>query len=355
MSINRVRNKSKKANLNTFFNGIFEPLDDINHVRAHIHRITFSTNYNYNEIKKKLGSGFKVKPINKNSKSYRSIYLLEGFTNFREFKIQVMTGLKPLMLKKTDRFSNISIVPTCPIRPDKHKELLCELHNLFKNGLVKVNKVELAIDLMHISPEAVRRTFHSILKIIYVPYITDSSKISFDGNQIQGGKKLNAVVNLGEKNKAYERGEDEDRIPVKHNDKRRVIRIFGWPYEVLDRIRLERTMDRRELQKLKIDTLHDLAQYRYKKGKNIMHELQNHFQFRYIVKGPYFANYACLMDTVVKMPRKSNYVVPIKRIKIWRLNNRIIKAIDDHNTKWMKAKFFEKKPARKIRRRNKNY
>ncbi len=351
MSISRVRNHSKKANLKTFFNGIIEPLDDIVHVRAHIHRISFSTNYNYEDIVKKLGSRFQIKQIRKHSKSFHSIYSHEGFTNFKEFKIHVMTGLKPWMLKKTNRFSQISVVPTFEISPDRHKNLICELHNLFGNSIVKVNAVELAIDLMHISPDAVRRTFHSILNIIYVPYITRSNKIRFDGNQIQSGKKLNAVVKLGKKNKVYERGEDENRIPEEYNEKDRRIRISGWPIEDLDRIRLERTMDRRELKKLKIDTLHDLAQYRDEMGKNIMHGLQNHFQFKYIVKGEHCANYTCLMNTVVRMSRKSNYVLPIKRLKIRRLKRRIINAIDDHNAEWMKDKFFKKKPARRIRRR----
>jgi len=92
--------------------------------------------------------------------------------------------------------------------------------------------------------------------------------------------------------------------------------------------------------------------YRDEIGKNITNKLQNHFQFKYIEKGPYFANYKYLMPTVIEMPRKSNYVVPIKRLKIRKLNRTIGKAIDDHNTEWIKAISLKKKPTRRIRRRH---
>ena len=99
MSKKRINNHSKKANLQLFFNEIIRPLDEIHHIRAHIHRISFTTNYPYKRIAEKLGSEFQTKPISKHSRSRSSIYLLEGYTNFLDFKVHVMTGLIGSMLK----------------------------------------------------------------------------------------------------------------------------------------------------------------------------------------------------------------------------------------------------------------
>lgn len=351
MSKKRINNHSKKANLQLFFNEIIRSLDEIDHIRAHIHRISFTTNYPYKMIAEKLGTEFQIKAISKRSKSSSSIYKFEGYTNFLDFKVHVMTGLIESMIKKTDRFSRITIVPKVPINPRRHRSMICKLHNRFKFGFVKVSEVELAVDLMHISPRAVRRTFQSILKIIYVSYITDSNKIRFDGHQAQLGKKLNAVLKLGDKSKVYERGDDKDKIPEEYDKKGRLATISGWPYEVLDRVRLEKTMKRRELKGIEVDSLSDLAHYRDGAGNNIMQKFLNHFQFRYIVRGPLQANYTCLMRTVVNLPRKANYVLQIKKLKIRKLKRRIRKAVERHNSRWFRKKVLKKTPVRKIRRR----
>ena len=126
MSKQRTRNRSKKANLQLFFNEIIRPLDEIDHIRAHIHRISFTTNYPYDRIAEKLGTEFQIKPISKHSKSNSSIYKFEGYTNFLDFKVHVMTGLIGSMIKKTDRFSRITIVPKVPINPRRHRSMICK-------------------------------------------------------------------------------------------------------------------------------------------------------------------------------------------------------------------------------------
>jgi hypothetical protein len=326
----------KGVKLQLFFEPFHKIIDNVQSIKAHIHRITFTTNYNYNQITESLGQEFRLEKLKKNPYQFKAIYEKEGSTKAFGFNIHIKTGLKKQMRNRTNRFSMITIVPDGELAPYTHRFKISKLHRRFKMGDVKISKLELAFDLFLNDHKRVRETFKSFLQIAYRPYITDNKDIFFRGNQLVEGKRLNIVYYLGMDNKIYERGKDRDRIYFAKESDGKKQNDYGWHMQDLDRIRFERTLTRRKLSNLGISTFHDLFKYKNNDGLNILHNLIDHFQFRYIKSGPKAGSYMNLMEASLQIDskNKNKKVPPINHPTIISLKSQINDAIYNHSNEW---------------------
>lgn len=182
--------------------------------------------------------------------------------------------------KAADRLTQLSIVPDGIISPQEHRIALLKFDELLSDAKVKVKEVKLTYDIFFKITLYVHMMYESLRKIIYIPYVTILSKIIVEGMQLRTDKKLNCLIKYGDKTKLYERGPDAKRVKLNYEENGFKKTIKGWPTEGLDRIRIERTLVRRKLNDLGIDTIRDLVSYRDNHGINIMHLMIDFPQFR---------------------------------------------------------------------------
>jgi len=104
--------KNDKLHLEVFLRYPKAALNNIMHIKTHIHRITFTTKYPYDVLKVIFPNKFRLKEITKESRSINSIYKLEGKTTAYGFNCHIMTGFRNHTLyDKINRITAISIVP----------------------------------------------------------------------------------------------------------------------------------------------------------------------------------------------------------------------------------------------------
>ena len=191
----------------------------------------------------------------------------------------------------------------------------------------------MALDLFHLEPEQVRDTFNDCLQTVYLPYIRNTNCVKIEDNSIILGRKSNILYRIGEKNKIYERGEDKDRYRFSYDVNGKLRNVMGWPWEVLHIVRFERTMNRSDLYRLKINNLLDLVLQ-----KQPLHPLKDHFQFKYIYRGKNKYQYTCLMDEVLRIKWPKNYLSKIPSTgNIGRLQEEIYWAIEEYHHDWAKC------------------
>lgn len=221
---------------------IYEPVISIAEggiieVEAKLHKINVSGDYKYPDIENKLGPLKKHKTQKKRYRMYDQCYI----RRFPCFYLYICVN------------PNIPGVPYCYIEIHPKEGISAKVYKVFLIKLsrwlpeLSMSRVEYTLDQYCETPEEAERLFLIEAENLYVPYqrkpVRKEGRNSFLSMK---KKKYNQLVHFGVKQKIYERGAD-----VYRKKKR-------WPFEKVDRVRLEFTAKNRELKKYSLYTLNDL-------------------------------------------------------------------------------------------------
>jgi hypothetical protein len=115
--------------------------------------------------------------------------------------------------------------------PNPSQRLLFNLLNQFPD--LAVSKAEYTIDVFYHNPKEVRRYFYLLRRYAYFRFQRNITFYS-DKKNLKNSKR-NMTLYAGAI-KIYERGDDEDKISYAVDKK-------GWPYDKMDRVRIEVSAD----------------------------------------------------------------------------------------------------------------
>lgn len=233
-------------------------LHDLRKVEIKIHRIILRGDYHSPELHNRLG---KYKVLNKyehgSENQRRSSYQIFAVKQFPETKLTIHTYLDkdrqflPKTILETSYPSKQFLAHLCLIMPDLY-----------------VVSAEYTIDLLFNNPYHVMKYFRLLRRYMYAPFQRKCITLT-KGRLASKGREQNAVTRM-EKVKIYERGPDEKR------------EYYYWLVSDLDRIRIEYTAKRRDLQKLDIDSLAEFI-----KNPHFNSIMNNKFSFKAFRRNKY--------------------------------------------------------------------
>ncbi len=234
-----------------------EPLD----VRSHIDLIVLSGNYNYLQLKEKLGE----------LKVDESFIPAQRQPNYTQKAVRTFENGICL-----DCFYNPvdSFYPWCLLEVHQQNTPAMEYLKGFLVRLdqdlpmLNVSSVEYGNDIHCPDSKDVSEVSNIITRHLRIPYQRSirnlTRKASDDTDEMEGGKKygrMNSVFRIGNHFKIYERGED----PKRYDD--------YWSLDDCDRVRLEHTAKRPELMKHHIGTIGAFSKHPnfYEINRNLYH------------------------------------------------------------------------------------
>jgi len=207
----------------------------ITHLESKIHRICLSGHYNYKDLTDSLGRLYDD-TANSKAPHYDRKYIKQypGF-----YLIIYVNPKKNFMPHAT-----IEVHPRRTKSPGEYKQFLVELDKALPD--MKLSQVEYAIDQYCSTPKKCEDLYSAEVENIFVPYQRREVRQSNQDLTLYGNRdRLNRLCHLGRNQKIYERGADVNKVDD------------GWPFEKLDRVRMEHTSLRTELKKHGLNTLKD--------------------------------------------------------------------------------------------------
>lgn len=140
----------------------------------------------------------------------------------------------------------MDVTPKGNVSPTVFYKSLADLDKVFPK--MCVSSVEYAIDIFCDSPKDVEWLFFLLRRTLFVPYAKEAKMKDEKSTTWDEKIGLSFTQHYGRDTKIYPRGDDDD-----FDDKEEC-----WPYDKLNRVRLEYTPNRRELKNITINTLTDL-------------------------------------------------------------------------------------------------
>ena len=205
-------------------------LDEITKIEVKLHRLIFSADHNYQQLRQYLG---KMKIEEDKGKNYRKRHYEGMAYSWCNGKILSIFYCR-----------RIPVLPKCIIEVSyPSKECLTRLNESLPH--LNPSSVELTVDLDCSNPKAVPRLFKVLLKYCYVPR---SSKLKFHRGHSPKHRQtpeLNCTYYIGNM-KIYERG--ADKTPGGQ----------GWDRSELNMVRVEFKANRQVLRDNGINSLDDL-------------------------------------------------------------------------------------------------